>query len=119
MKKRIMSLLMGVVLVLCLSGPTVLASGSRGTVREPNLKIDGTTAYCGVDYFSGNRYATVSVTLTLKQGSTTIASWSESGKGYVISSETATVQRGKTYDLVMNATENGKSQPEVTVSARS
>ena len=88
-------------------------------MREPSLRIDGTTAYCSVDYYSGNRDATVSVTLTLKQGSTTIDSWSNSGKGLVIISETATVQKGKTYDLVMNSTVNGKAQPEVTVSASS
>lgn len=119
MRKRIMPLLMGLTLVLCLSGSTVLASGSRGILREPNLRIDGTTAHCGVDYILGDRNATVSVTLTLKQGSTTIDSWSDSGKGMVIISETTTVQRGKTYDLVMNATVNGKTQPEVITSARS
>jgi len=119
MRKRIMPSLMGLVLLLCLSVPTALASVERGIVREPSLRIDGTTAYCSVDYYSGNRDATVSVTLTLKQGSTTIDSWSNSGKGLVIISETATVQQGKTYDLVMNSTVNGKAQPEVTVSASS
>lgn len=117
MRKRIIPLLMG--LVLCLSVPSALASGSRGIVREPNLKIDGTTAYCAVEYRSGSKGDTISVTLTLKLGNATIDSWSDSGKGLVIISETATVQRGKTYDLVMNATVNGKAQPEVITSADS
>lgn len=119
MRKRIIPLLMGLALVLCSPVPSALASVTRGIVREPNLKIDGTTAYCAVEYRSGNRNDTISVTLTLKQGSTTIDSWSDSGKGLVLISETATVQRGKTYDLVMNATVNGKPQPEVIASARS
>ncbi len=119
MRKRIMPLSMGLVLLLCLSMSTALASASRGVTYDPTLKIDGTTAYCRVNYHSGNRDDTISVTLTLKQGGTTIDSWSDSGKGLVIISETATVQRGKTYDLVMNATVNGKTQPEVITSARS
>lgn len=117
MRKQFIPLLMG--LILCLSIPSVLAYGSRAIMPEPNLKINGTTAYCAVDYYSGNRADTISVTLTLKQGRTTIDSWSDSGKGSVLISETATVQTGKTYDLVMNATVNGKPQPEVIASARS
>ncbi len=119
MRKRIWPLLMVLVLILCFSGPVALASDIRGITYSPNLTIDGTTAYCEVRYRAGNNDTQISVTLTLKQGSTTIDSWSDSGKGFVIISETASVQKGKTYDLVMNATVNGKSQPEVTVSARS
>lgn len=33
-------------------------------------------------------------------------------------SETSTVGRGKTYDLILNATVDGKEQPEVSVSAQ-
>lgn len=117
MRKQIMSLLL--VFVLCFSVPVASASDTRGIIRRPNLKINGTTAYCDVNYRTGDSDTQISVTLTLKQGSTTVDSWSDSGKGFVIISETATVQTGKTYDLVMNSTVNGKPQPEVTVSARS
>ena len=119
MRKRTLPLLMGLILGLYLSVPPASACSSRGITYEPTLRINGTTAYCGVDYHSGNSNVSISVTLTLKQGNTTIDSWSDSGKGFVIISETATVQKGKTYDLVMNATVNGESQPEVTVSASS
>ena len=119
MKQRIFPLLMLLALVLCFSAPVALASDIRGITYRPNLKIDGTTAYCEVNYRAGDSDTQISVTLTLKQGHTTIDSWSDSGKGSVLISETATVQTGKTYDLVMNATVNGKPQPEVIASARS
>lgn len=119
MKKRIMPLLMALLLAMSFAVPSTLATGSRTVSGRPVLRISGTTAYCEADYVSTNSNAKITVTLTLKQGSSAIDSWSNSGTGMVAISETCTVQAGKNYDLVLNATVNGKTQPEVIVSARS
>lgn len=118
MRKRIMSLVLVVSLMTLLAVPTSLAANTRAVTGSPILRIVGTTATCEVVYRSGNKDAEISVTLTLKQGNNIIDSWSSSGKSMVIISETSTVKRGKTYDLVLNATVDGKKQPEVSVSAQ-
>ena len=119
MMKRIMPLLMVLLLAVTITVVPVSALNDRIPSGGPTLQITGTTAYCEAFYRSGSSNASVSVTLTLKQGKTTIDSWNASGNGSVTISETSSVQTGKTYDLVMNATVNGKSQPEVIVSAHS
>ena len=118
MRKRIMSLALMVSLMMLLAVPTALATNTRAITGSPILRIVGTTAICEVAYRSGNRDTEISVTLTLKQGNNTIDSWSSSGKGMVSISETSTVGGGKTYDLILNATVDGKEQPEVSVSAQ-
>lgn len=86
-------------------------------VGRPTLKIDGTTAYCVGKYSSGNRNDAISITVTLKQGSKTIKSWSASGKGAVTISKICTVEAKKTYSLTLSATVNGKIKPDITVTA--
>lgn len=117
MKKWIIPLLLALLMMSSMM-MTSFAVNSRVITGRPTLRIDGTTAFCGVTYHSGNKDTEISVTLTLKQGEKIIDSWSDSGRGLVIISETSTVERGKTYDLVLNATVNGKEQPEVVVSVR-
>lgn len=119
MKKRIMPLLVTLLFVISCTASTALAANGRAITGRPTLRIDGTTAYCGVTYRSGNSDTQISVTLTLKQGSTIIDSWSGSGKGMVIISETSTVELGKTYDLVLESTVDGIVQPEVVVTVYS
>ena len=117
MKKRIIPLLV-LVFMMSFTVHPIFATDCRAITGRPNLSIKGTTAYCEATYHSGNKYAEISVTLTLKQGNNTIDSWSGSGKGRVSISETSTVSRGKTYNLILNATVDGKEQPEVSVSAQ-
>lgn len=110
--------LLALVLVMSFAVHPIFAIDCRAITGRPSLRIKGTTAYCEATYHSGNKDAEISVTLTLKQGNNIIDSWSGSGKSLVIISETSTVERGKTYELVLNATVNGTEQPEVSVSAQ-
>lgn len=105
-------------IVMSFTIPQIFAADVRAITGRPNLRINGTTAYCEATYRSGNKDTEISVTLTLKQGNDIIDSWSGSGKSLVIISETCTVEKGKTYDLILNATVDGKDQPEVSVSVR-
>lgn len=118
MRKRILPLVMAVLLMLSFTVPAA-AAAERAISGRPGLTISGTTAYCVGKYSSGNQNDTISMTLTLKLGTTTIDSWSTSDTGSAVISETCTVTTGKTYTLVLAATVNGVKQPDVSVTARS
>lgn len=118
MQKRILPVMAVLMLVISMLATSASAAAMTKAISgRPTLKITGTTAYCVGKYSSGNKNDDISITITLKRGSTTIDSWSTSGKGSVVISETCTVTAKKTYKLVMTATVNGVSRPEVTVTA--
>ena len=70
-----------VLLVVLLEVPSQASNALRLRGNTPTLAISGTEARCSVSY-NGKRTDNISVTLTLKQGSTTVASWSAGQKGY-------------------------------------
>ena len=117
MRKRMLPLVMASVLMFSVA--ISAAAAERAITGRPGLTISGTTAYCVGKYNSGNQSDTISMTLTLKLGTTTIDSWSASGTGSAVISETCTVQKGKTYTLVLSGTVNGVKQPDVSVTAKS
>lgn len=117
MRKRILPLVMAVLLMLSFTVPA--AAAGRAIAGRPGLTISGTRAYCVGKYSSGNQSDKISMTLTLKLGTTTVDSWSTSDTGSAVISETCTVKTGKTYILVLAATINGVKQPDVTVTAKS
>ena len=116
MKRRIIALVMLAVLVLAF---TAQAAEPRYSDNRPTLSISGTTATCEVDYKSANTSDTVKITLALWCGDNIVDSWTETGKGRVVMSETCRVVAGNTYDLVMMPVVNGVAKPTVTVSADS
>lgn len=117
MRKRILPIVMALMLLIVCVAP--VAANARVLSSYPVLRINGTKAECcGV--FEGNKSSDrISITLTLKQGSGRVKSWSKSGNGYVEIIEECTVETGKTYELVLSATVNGVAQPDVSVTARS
>lgn len=117
MKKRILSLVMAVMLML--SFAVSAAATERAVLGRPSLTISGTTAYCIGSYSSGDQSDEISMTITLKLGAVIIDSWSSSGTGSAIISESCTVQTGKTYTLVLSGTVNGVKQADVSVTATS
>lgn len=60
----------------------------------------------------------IAVTVTLCEGSTWIASWNDSGTGYLHFSKNKTVTRGKTYTLTADATINGVKQQTVSITGK-
>ena len=116
MRKRACFLACLALLIVLLESPSQALLRVQNNV--PTLTISGTTAYCSVDYF-GQSNDSISVTLKLKRGLSTVASWSDSGTRLVSIDESCTVQTGKTYTLVMTATVNGVTQPSVSVTAHS
>ena len=116
MKKRMFSLVLAVMAILCL---TAHAAQPRVSVNHPELTISGTTATCKVDYSAPKTTDTVKVTLALWCGDNIVDSWTETGKGTVSMKETCKVVKGNTYDLVMMPVVNGVAKSTVTVSADS
>lgn len=118
MRKHALFLACMVCLVVLLEIPTHAAGLHRAKTCAPTLTIRGTEATCSASY-SGRRSDSISITLALKQGSTTIISWSDSGTQYVNIDKTYSVAAGKTYTLVMTVTVNGVRQPSISVTAKS
>lgn len=106
MKKRFLALSILVVLVLTIGAQAVEL---RSVTSRPALSFSGTTAYCSVEC-GGKSTDTVRATLTLYQGTTRVGSWSKSGTGSVFVDGSCSVERGKSYKLVVTHTINGKSQ---------
>ena len=115
MKKRIISLVLLAVMVLSLTAQAATWN-LRGT---PRLTISGTTATCSVSCRSGNSDDEVKIILTLWCGESIVDSWTETGKGSVVMSETCHVVEGNYYELVMMPIVNGEALDPVTTSAYS
>lgn len=114
-KQRICALAVLVVLALTIS---IQAVEPRGSSVTPSLSFTGTTANCYVICRGSGSNDTVDVTLTLYQGSTYIDSWSDTGTGRVALTGSCTVERGKTYKLVVDYSVNDEAKPSVYTTAK-
>lgn len=83
----------------------------------PSLSFDGTTAHCYANYVAGNRSDELTATLTLYQNTSIIDSWTSCGKGRFSVSGKCTVEKGKTYKLVLTYSVNGADKPSTSVSS--
>lgn len=119
MRKRVFSILAAALLFLVIIAPVHASPILRAPGNGPRLIISGTTASCSAVYKGSRQSDSISVTLKLKQGGAVIATWSDSDTGLVAISENCTVQKGKSYELVMSAMVNGVSKPDVSVTANS
>ena len=101
-------------LILIVAVPMEVAAATR-EITSPQLNFSGTTAKCSVVVTGDNSSQYIQVTMKLMYGSTTVASWSGSGYGYVYLSKTATVTSGRTYKLVVQVTVDGVVKDPVSV----
>ena len=85
------------------------------TVREIAISFDGTTANCRVSVSADRSTDQISAVIQLWNGSTRIARWTDSGTGYLLFSNSATVSKGKTYELTVDVKINGVSKPQVSI----
>ncbi len=115
MKKRTVSLLLVVVMLLTL---TAYAAPRAATI-SPLLEFDGKTAYCYVDVVGNSSSDKIVITASLWRGSTCLATWTESGTEIVSLSESKAVSiSGVTYKLTADVTINGRVLPQVETTAK-
>lgn len=103
------------ILLLFVLGLTAHAA-SMAYDANPSLSFSGTTAHCTVVCRGDKTTDSISATLTLYQGNTEIASWSNFGTFRVPVSGNCNVTSGLTYRLKLSWSVNGVSLPDVEVS---
>lgn len=108
-------ILISAVTALLLATPAY-AILSRVIAITPTLSFNDTTANCVVSIYDGSDNAEISAVISLKNGNNCIESWEESAVGYFYFSDTASVTRGKSYTLSVDATINGKTYPTTSTS---
>lgn len=113
MKRR--SFVLTTLLIFLMLTMSAQAVEERAITAIPSLTFSGTTANCFADCKGGNSSDKVNITITLYQGTTFIKSWSGSGVGRLYISGDCKVEKGKTYDLVLEYSINGVEKPSITV----
>lgn len=115
MKKRIVALTVAVVLLLTISA----AALTRAETVVPLIQFDGKTAHCYVEVSADHPNDPITVTATLWRGSTDLATWTETGNGYVYLNESKVVSvTGVTYKLTADVTVNGEVFEQVYTTAK-
>lgn len=94
---------------------TVNAATTRNANISPGLKIDGTTATCSVLVVGNAENDQITLVVKLWKGSSCIATWNESGIGYVNFLEYKTVSKGAEYTLTAEVVISGIRQPTYSI----
>ena len=96
-----------IIMILAMLFTCTVYAYETGIKAAPKLSmsVTGSTATCTAKITASGK--TINATLTLKQGSTVIASWSGTGTGILTLSGTATVVSGLTYTLTVSGTIDG------------
>lgn len=102
-------------LILMISMPISAFAASRTIRAKSELTFNGATATCKATVFGNDASEYLVVTMKLMYGTTCVASWSSSGYGYVYMEKTASVVRGRTYQLVVEVAVNGVESDPVSV----
>ena len=98
------------VLLMILLINTANAQEIRINSGYVDITFSGTTANCYAE-ISGNKASDkISATIELRCGNQTIRTWNVSDDGSLSFYETVSVTKGKTYELVVECTVNGKAQ---------
>ena len=112
MRKRISILILTLLLVLSF---TAQAISTRSSVVRLDLSFKGTTATCYVPVIAEKSDDEIEIIVKLWQGEKCIKTWRDNGIGILLFEKTASVVKGKTYELSADVTINGKSYPCETV----
>ena len=90
-------------------------AATRAAAVVPRISFNGTTASCTVFVAADRPTDDIEAVIKLWQGSKCIETWETSSVGDLAFSGTATVSRGKTYQLTVDVTLEGKAQPRFSV----
>lgn len=112
MKKRIFPILL---IFLMVFSSTAYAASTRAAAVVPRISFDGTTASCTVFIAADRATDDIDAVIKLWQGSRCIKTWEKSSVGDLAFSGEASVTRGKTYELTVDVTLEGKELPRFSV----
>ena len=90
-------------------------AATRAAAVVPRISFDGTTASCSVFIAADRPTDNIDAVIKLWQGSRCIETWEESSIGDHAFSGKVTVSKGKTYQLTVDVTLEGKVQPRFSV----
>lgn len=113
MKKR--ALILSIVVSVLLMVPAHAVS-ARTIRAAPSLKFNNTKATCSVEITVDWVTDKIAADMELWQGNTLIDNWSGNGIGVLELKGTATVEKNKTYTLVVYYSVNGEDPAKVSVS---
>ena len=91
------------------------AASLRTATIWPSMAFDGTTAQCSVSVTADHFTDDIEIVVKLWRNGQCIKTWEDSGTGYLIFDKTATVTKGYTYTMTVDATLDGVVQPTVSV----
>ena len=103
-------------IILVISMPLSVSAAPRMLTIDAVIDFDGSTTACEATVVGNNMSEFIQVTMTLKQGSTTMRTWYSEGYGYVYMLQKTLVLKGYTYDLVVAVTVDGVASTPVSVS---
>lgn len=112
-RKNIIPLLLFVVMALTVSAH----AASRTLAIKPSISFDGTTAECSISVVADKMSDSIKATLVLWDGTKRVDSWTISGTGYLLFSDSTQVIKGRTYKLTADVMICGISKPSVSVEA--
>jgi len=105
-----------VVFLLVFSSPHFVNAATRAINIMPNIEFDGTDATCTAYIVGNNASEPIDATIKLWNRNRCIETWTVSGTGYIVFSETILVEDGKIYRLSVDAAFDGVMQPTVSIS---
>lgn len=114
---RKVALFLAIIIVVAM--PLSVSAASRAISVNPTLQFVGTTAECEAIVVGNNGTDYVEVTMKLMRGTSCVATWSDSGYGYVYMYEEASIVRNVTYTLVVQVKVNNVVLDPASVSGKS
>lgn len=102
--------------LLIIAVPLEVSAATRTLYAMPTLTFNGTTAKCTATVIGNQMTDHLKVTMKLVLGNRHIAVWTSEGYGCVDLCETASVNTGRTYRLIIEVIENGVAKDPVSVS---
>lgn len=104
-------------LLLFILPVTANAATPRYVNIRPGIDFNGTTATCTVSVTGNSMKDEIEIVVKLWNGGSCIATWKDSGTGYVNFSKDKTVIKNNEYKLTADVTINGEVQPKVSTTA--
>lgn len=105
MKKRIIPILF---VFLMFFSSTAYAATPRAAQVVPSISFEGATATCSVIIVSDNLSDDVEAVIKFWEGSRCVETWEKSSVGYLVFSGEAPATKGRTYQLTVDVTLDGK-----------